>query len=211
MKYAQSPIPMSKTTPETAPDIERRRFARLLLGGAVAAYTVPFVVAVWDFLTAPAFRRKIPSPLVLGTKEELFARQNYAVMKFGDKNAIVLQTQALQTQALQTQALQTQALQTQALQTQALQTQALRIEPHQTTGARAFDLRCTHAGCTVEWQPAERKFVCHCHGGEFAEDGSVTRLPPTQPLEELRLTLEGGKLVLHDRAAPAASSTLPAY
>ena len=26
---------------------------------------------------------------------------------------------------------------------------------------RAFNLRCTHAGCTVDWKAGEQKFVCH--------------------------------------------------
>lgn len=61
---------------------------------------------------------------------------------------------------------------------------------------RAFNLRCTHAGCTVEWRDTERKFVCPCHGAEFAANGSVTRLPATEPLEELRVVQDGKGLIL---------------
>ncbi|TAE29499.1 MAG: ubiquinol-cytochrome c reductase iron-sulfur subunit [Candidatus Kapaibacterium sp.] len=65
---------------------------------------------------------------------------------------------------------------------------------------RAFNLRCTHAGCTVRWLESERKFLCPCHGAEFAANGTVTRLPATEPLEELSLKLDSaqGNLILRD-------------
>ncbi len=66
---------------------------------------------------------------------------------------------------------------------------------------RAFNLRCTHAGCTVEWQASAKKFVCPCHGAEFRADGSVSRLPATKPLEELTISRLKGALVLVDRVA----------
>jgi Rieske Fe-S protein len=63
---------------------------------------------------------------------------------------------------------------------------------------RAFNLRCTHAGCTVEWKAREQKFVCPCHGAEFRADGSVSRLPATEALEELTVVRMKGALVLVD-------------
>lgn len=65
---------------------------------------------------------------------------------------------------------------------------------------RAFNLRCTHAGCTVEWQDAAQKFVCHCHGAEFHADGTVAKLPATEPLEELTVRREQGRMILFDEA-----------
>jgi len=65
---------------------------------------------------------------------------------------------------------------------------------------RAFNLRCTHAGCTVEWQDTAQKFVCHCHGAEFHADGTVAKLPATEPLEELTVRREQGRMILFDEA-----------
>lgn len=42
--------------------------------------------------------------------------------------------------------------------------------------------KCTHLGCTVEWQADRRKFVCPCHGSEFDDQGRVTQGPAASPL-----------------------------
>jgi Rieske Fe-S protein len=41
---------------------------------------------------------------------------------------------------------------------------------------------CTHMGCEVRWNPAERSWDCPCHGGRFAPDGKVLDGPPNRPL-----------------------------
>jgi Rieske Fe-S protein len=143
---------------------ERRRFATLLLGGALIAYAAPFPVVLWQYLTASAARRVVAEPKVLGNPSTLFASTEAVFTKLGSKNVVVL-----------------------------------RAEQEQ-DAPKALHLRCTHAGCTVEWQPNRRRFVCHCHGGEFHADGSVAKLPPTQPLERLLVKHEARGLVLYDVA-----------
>jgi glycine/D-amino acid oxidase-like deaminating enzyme/nitrite reductase/ring-hydroxylating ferredoxin subunit len=47
----------------------------------------------------------------------------------------------------------------------------------------AVSLRCTHMGCLVRFNAAERSWDCPCHGSRFAVDGSVLEGPAVQPLE----------------------------
>ena len=43
---------------------------------------------------------------------------------------------------------------------------------------------CTHMGCHVSWNSAERSWDCPCHGSRFAGDGSVIQGPATRRLEK---------------------------
>ncbi|MEU4996137.1 FAD-dependent oxidoreductase [Streptomyces sp. NPDC021622] len=47
----------------------------------------------------------------------------------------------------------------------------------------AVSARCTHLGCLVHFNNAERAWECPCHGSRFATDGSVLHGPATRPLE----------------------------
>ena len=57
----------------------------------------------------------------------------------------------------------------------------------------AFDAICTHAGCTVQWDRADRLLLCPCHGAAFdpAHHAAVVGDGPTsEPLAPLRITVD---------------------
>ena len=48
----------------------------------------------------------------------------------------------------------------------------------------ALSPRCTHLGCLVAFNAAERAWECPCHGSRFDTDGKVVQGPATRPLEQ---------------------------
>lgn len=59
---------------------------------------------------------------------------------------------------------------------------------------KAFNARCTHAGCLVD-QVKNNQIQCPCHGSRFAiADGAVQDGPAPSPLPAYTVTVEGGNL-----------------
>eukprot|EP00581_Thalassiosira_minuscula_P007581 CAMPEP_0183703068 /NCGR_PEP_ID=MMETSP0737-20130205/953_1 /TAXON_ID=385413 /ORGANISM="Thalassiosira miniscula, Strain CCMP1093" /LENGTH=215 /DNA_ID=CAMNT_0025929771 /DNA_START=27 /DNA_END=674 /DNA_ORIENTATION=- len=55
---------------------------------------------------------------------------------------------------------------------------------------------CTHLGCVVPWSAAQNKFMCPCHGSQYAPTGAVVRGPAPLPLALAHIeTSESGNIV----------------
>ncbi len=60
----------------------------------------------------------------------------------------------------------------------------------------AVDSTCTHKGCTVEWQKADKTFACPCHGAKFASDGKVLGGPAPTPLATFMAKIDGDQVLV---------------
>ncbi|MFI5760604.1 Rieske (2Fe-2S) protein [Streptomyces sp. NPDC051563] len=60
---------------------------------------------------------------------------------------------------------------------------------------KAFSAQCTHAGCVLD-KIVEGQGNCPCHGSRFdVTTGQAVRGPATDPLPEVPVKVEGGKLI----------------
>lgn len=56
------------------------------------------------------------------------------------------------------------------------------VKPDKTFESYGLNAVCTHLGCVVPWSQANNKFMCPCHGSQYAPDGHVVRGPAPLPL-----------------------------
>jgi len=60
----------------------------------------------------------------------------------------------------------------------------------------ALNAVCTHLGCVVPWNRAQNKYMCPCHGSQYAPTGAVVRGPAPLPLALAHCNDVDGKVVL---------------
>lgn len=57
----------------------------------------------------------------------------------------------------------------------------------------AYSRRCSHAGCSVDFDPRSRYLICPCHRGTYdSRMGRAMFGPPRQPLDEIVLEIRAG-------------------
>jgi cytochrome b6-f complex iron-sulfur subunit len=60
----------------------------------------------------------------------------------------------------------------------------------------ALSTTCTHLGCIPNWQGADSKFKCPCHGSGFRIDGVNFEGPAPRPLERVKIAMDGEFLLV---------------
>jgi menaquinol-cytochrome c reductase iron-sulfur subunit len=55
---------------------------------------------------------------------------------------------------------------------------------------------CPHLGCTVPWNKEKKQFICPCHGGTFAADGSRVSGPSQRGMDALKTSVQDGQLLV---------------
>lgn len=60
----------------------------------------------------------------------------------------------------------------------------------------AFSPVCTHLGCAVSWNAAQKNFACPCHTSSFTPDGKVAAGPAPRALDQFDIRVEGNRILL---------------
>ncbi len=63
-------------------------------------------------------------------------------------------------------------------------------------GFIALSRVCSHLGCLVDYNKAQSKIICPCHGAQFDLEGNVLSGPPPKPLEKVQVKVEGDSIVI---------------
>jgi cytochrome b6-f complex iron-sulfur subunit len=69
-------------------------------------------------------------------------------------------------------------------------------DPANKSNLLAVKPTCTHKGCMVKWEAAEKTFECPCHDAHFAPDGKATKGPTKKPLATYTAKIDGDKVMV---------------
>jgi cytochrome b6-f complex iron-sulfur subunit len=59
-------------------------------------------------------------------------------------------------------------------------------------GFIALSLRCTHLGCSINWEEDKNRFICPCHSSAFYINGEVQNPPAPSALDYFPILIENG-------------------
>lgn len=59
-------------------------------------------------------------------------------------------------------------------------------------GFIAISLRCTHLGCSINWEEDKKLFICPCHASSFNINGDVLNPPAPKALDYYPVIIENG-------------------
>ena len=59
-------------------------------------------------------------------------------------------------------------------------------------GFIALSLRCTHLGCSINWEDDKKRFICPCHSSAFYINGEVQNPPAPNALDYFPVFIENG-------------------
>jgi len=63
-------------------------------------------------------------------------------------------------------------------------------------GFLAVYSRCTHLGCTINWEPDGNRFFCPCHASSFDTTGEVQNPPAPRALDLFAITIVDGQVLV---------------
>jgi len=70
------------------------------------------------------------------------------------------------------------------------------VKEDKTLESYGLNAVCTHLGCVVPWSAPNNKFMCPCHGSQYAPTGAVVRGPAPLPLALAHCDVdETGKII----------------
>ncbi|KAL5730714.1 plastoquinol--plastocyanin reductase [Ranunculus cassubicifolius] len=69
------------------------------------------------------------------------------------------------------------------------------VEQDKSLATYGINAVCTHLGCVVPFNTAEKKFICPCHGSQYDNQGRVVRGPAPLSLALAHADIDDGKVV----------------
>ena len=65
------------------------------------------------------------------------------------------------------------------------------------TSAHAYEAKCPHEFCDVNYSPEKNKIECPCHDALFDMDGKVLQGPPPRALETYQAIVDGDRILFN--------------